>query len=95
MAWFAYEDAGYKHLPGLLAWRVATLFKSGLWPTPAMIPVEPDADRKRRAFACYRSRVAPLERDHSLAERLAANVPEQYWQLATPPAGWEGLTAMV
>jgi LmbE family N-acetylglucosaminyl deacetylase len=95
LAWFAYEDAGYKHLPGLLAWRVATLFKSGLWPSPAMVPVEPDADRKRRAFACYRSQVAPLERDHALVERLAANVPEQYWRLDPPPAGWEGLSATV
>jgi LmbE family N-acetylglucosaminyl deacetylase len=95
LAWFAYEDAGYKHLPGLLAWRVATLFKSGLWPTPAMVPVEPDVNRKLRAFACYRSQVAPLERDHALAERLAANVPEQYWRLDTPPAGWERLTATV
>jgi LmbE family N-acetylglucosaminyl deacetylase len=95
LAWFAYEDAGYKHMPGLLAWRVTVLFKSGLWPTPAMVPVEPDADRKRRAFACYRSQVAPLERDHALVERLAANVPEQYWRLDPPPAGWEGLSATV
>ena len=95
LAWFAYEDAGYKHLPGLLAWRVATLFKSGLWPTPAMVPVEPDADRKRRALACYRSQLAPLERDHALAERLAANVPEQYWRLDTPPAGWERLSESI
>jgi len=92
LAWFAYEDAGYKHVPGLLAWRVATLLKSGLWPTPAMVPVEPDADRKRPALACYRSQLAPLERDHALTERLNANVPEQYWRLDTPPAGWEGLT---
>ena len=95
LAWFAYEDAGYKHVPGLLAWRVATLFKSGLWPTPAMVPVEPDADRKHRALACYRSQLAPLERDHALAERLAANVPEQYWQLDPPPAGWEGLSESI
>jgi LmbE family N-acetylglucosaminyl deacetylase len=95
LTWFAYEDAGYKHLPGLLAWRVATLFKSGLWPTPAMVPVEPDVDRKHRAFACYRSQLAPLERDHALAERLAANVPEQYWRLDPPPAGWEGLTETI
>ena len=95
MTWFAYEDAGYKHLPGLLAWRVATLFKAGIWPTPAMVPVEPDANRKRRAFGCYRSQVAPLERDHALAERLAANVPEQYWRLDSPPVGWEGLSATI
>jgi hypothetical protein len=75
LVWFAYEDAGYKHVPGLLAWRVATLFKSGLWPTPAMAPVELDVDRDHRALACDRSQLAPLERDHALTERLASNVP--------------------
>jgi len=94
-AWFAYEDHGYKHVPGILAWRVATLFKSGLWPTPAVVPIEPDMGRKRAAIACYKSQVAPLERDHVLSERLNANVPEQYWRLAPPPVGWERLTDMV
>jgi LmbE family N-acetylglucosaminyl deacetylase len=93
--WFCYEDHGYKHIPGLLAWRVATLFKSGTWPTPAIVPIEPDMARKRAAIECYRSQIAPLEREHALTERLAANVPEQYWRLDPPPAGWEGLTALV
>jgi LmbE family N-acetylglucosaminyl deacetylase len=26
-AWFCYEDHGYKHIPGLLAWRVAKLLR--------------------------------------------------------------------
>ncbi len=94
-AWFGYEDHGYKHIPGILAWRVATLFKSGLWPTPAVVPIEPDMDRKRAAIALYKSQVAPLERDHVLSERLAANVPEQYWRLAPPPTGWERLADSV
>jgi LmbE family N-acetylglucosaminyl deacetylase len=95
LVWFAYEDAGYKHLPGMLAWRVASLFNSGLWPTPAMVPINVDETRKRQAFSCYRSQIPPLERDHALTERLAANVPEQYWRLDSPPAGWEGLAATV
>ena len=49
-AWFCYEDHGYKHIPGLLAWRVTKLFKAGLWPTPAIVPVEPDMALKRRAI---------------------------------------------
>ena len=93
--WFCYEDHGYKHIPGLLAWRVTTLFKSGLWPTPAIVPVVPDMDLKRRAIACYVSQVPPLERDHAMSERLDANVPEQYWRLAPPPRGWEGLIDLV
>ncbi len=92
-SWFCYEDGGYTHLPGLLAWRVAKLFRSGLWPTPAIVPVVPDAVAKREAIECYRSQVAPLRRDHLLDERMEANDPEQYWRLDLPPDGWEGLTS--
>jgi len=90
-AWFCYEDHGYKHIPGILAWRVAKLFKSGLWPTPAVVPIVPDMAVKRSAIEMYKSQVPPLQRDHVLDQRLDANVPEQYWQLAPPPAGWEPL----
>lgn len=92
VVWFAYEDSGYKHIPGMLAWRVSKLFHSGLWPTPAVVTAPPDYERKRRAIYCYTSQIAPLERDHGLSTRLAAPVPEQYWHLAPPPEGWEGLT---
>jgi LmbE family N-acetylglucosaminyl deacetylase len=92
IAWFAYEDSGYKHIPGMLAWRVSKLFRSGLWPTPAVIPAPPDAARKRRAINCYQSQIGPLERDHGLSARLGAPVPEQYWRLAPPPQGWERMT---
>jgi len=95
LEWFCYEDHGYKHLPGLLAWRIAKHFRAGLWPTPAIVPVDPDMGRKRAAIACYASQVAPLERDHALTERLDANVPEQYWRLAPPPRGWEALIEFV
>jgi LmbE family N-acetylglucosaminyl deacetylase len=90
-SWFCYEDGGYKHIPGMLAWRVAKLFRSGLWPTPAMVPVRPDETVKRRSIECYTSQLPPLREDHALDERLAAHVPEQYWRLAPPPEGWEGL----
>jgi LmbE family N-acetylglucosaminyl deacetylase len=90
-AWFCYEDHGYKHLPGLLAWRVSRLFRAGIWPTPAIVPVEVDEARKRAAVHAYASQVAPLERDHHLTTRLDANVPEQHWRLAPPPPGWEAL----
>jgi LmbE family N-acetylglucosaminyl deacetylase len=89
--WFAYEDHGYKHLPGILAWRVSRLFRSGLWPTPALVPLAAGFDRKRMAIRCYTSQIPPLEQSHALTERLAANVPEQFWGLAPPPAGWERL----
>jgi LmbE family N-acetylglucosaminyl deacetylase len=90
-AWFAYEDHGYKHIPGMLAWRVSKLFRSGVWPTPALVPVSADTDRRRESIYCYASQIAPLEQDHALRERLDANVAEQFWRLAPPPQGWEGL----
>ncbi len=95
ITWFCYEDHGYKHIPGILAWRVTKLFKSGLWPTPAIVPIEPDMIRKRAAIDLYKSQIPPLQRDHALADRLDANVPEQYWRLSPPPRGWEGLTDSV
>jgi LmbE family N-acetylglucosaminyl deacetylase len=91
--WFVYEDAGYKHLPGLLAWRISKLFRGGLWPTPAVVPVEPDMVAKRTAIELYKSQLGPLERNHLLSERLAAHTPEQYWRLDPPPPGWERLTS--
>jgi len=94
-AWFCYEDQGYKHLPGLLAWRVAVLLRQRPWPTPAIVPHEEDEARKREALWCYRSQIAPLEQEHALTERMAGRVPEQYWRLETPPEGWEGLADLV
>jgi LmbE family N-acetylglucosaminyl deacetylase len=90
-SWFAYEDHGYKHLPGMLAWRVSKLFRSGVWPTPALVPVAADFELKTKAIWCYASQIEPLVQEHALSERLEANVPEQFWRLATPPRGWEGL----
>ena len=84
-----YEDAGYKHIPGMLAWRISKLFRSDLWPTPMIVPTEQDHARKRAAIECYRSQLGPLNRDHALAARIDGNVPEQFWMLAPPPPGWE------
>jgi LmbE family N-acetylglucosaminyl deacetylase len=90
-AWLCYEDSGYKHIPGLLAWRVAKLFRSRLWPTPVAAPVEPGQERKQRAIARYRSQLLALEADWAIGEKLEAPAAEQYWRLAPPPPGWEGL----
>ncbi len=89
VTWFCYEDSGYKHIPGMLAWRIAKLFRSDLWPTPAIVPAPPDAERKRAAITAYTSQLPPLDRGHALEERLSGNVPEQHWILQPPPAGWE------
>ncbi len=89
-SWFAYEDFGYKHIPGLLAWRVSQLFRAGHWPTPAVLPTESGNERKRRALARYESQLRALEADWQLTAKLAA--PEQIWRLDPPPTGWEGLS---
>ena len=94
ITWFCYEDSGYKHIPGMLAWRIAKLFRSELWPTPMVVPVIADHDRKRAAIECYVSQLPPLNRDHALAARIGGDVPEQFWLLAPPPAGWELLREM-
>jgi LmbE family N-acetylglucosaminyl deacetylase len=93
--WFCYEDHGYKHIPGLLAWRVAKLLRAHPWPTPAIVPHVPDEERKRRAIWCYTSQIPPLEKDHALTARMEGRVPEQFWQLAPPPSGWEALADLI
>ncbi len=94
VAWYCYQDAGYMHVPGLLAWRISALFHAGWWPTPTLAPLADDLERKRQALYAYASQLPPLRRDHLLDERLDANIPEQHWRLARPPAGWEGLTEL-
>ncbi|MEP6625059.1 MAG: PIG-L family deacetylase [Acidimicrobiia bacterium] len=89
-AWFCYEDSGYKHIPGLLAWRVSTLFRRNVWPTPVAVDTEGGDGAKRRALGCYRSQMRALEADWQIGPKLGA--PEQLWRLAPPPAGWEGLS---
>jgi LmbE family N-acetylglucosaminyl deacetylase len=95
LTWFCYEDHGYKHIPGLLAWRVAKLLRSQPWPTPAIVPHVPDEERKRKAIFCYTSQIPPLENEHALTARLEGRVPEQFWRLAPPPEGWEGLADFI
>jgi len=91
-SWWLYEDMGYKHIPGMLAWRVSSLFRRGVWPTPECPPVALDDGRKSAAVQCYPSQLLALEDDWQIATKLAAPAPEQYWRLAPPPEGWEGLT---
>jgi LmbE family N-acetylglucosaminyl deacetylase len=91
-AWWLYEDSGYKHIPGLLAWRVSSLFRRGLWPTPVCPPTDPSETRKRAALACYASQLLALEDDWAITRKLDAPAPEQFWRVEPPPPGWERLT---
>jgi LmbE family N-acetylglucosaminyl deacetylase len=91
VSWWCYEDSGYKHIPGMLAWRVSSLFRRGVWPTPVCPPTDAHETRKRAAIACYPTQLRALEDDWAIGAKLAAPAPEQFWRLAPPPAGWEGL----
>ena len=93
-AWFCYEDHGYKHIPGLLAWRVSKLFHSGVWPTPTAPAVDPGQERKQAAIAHYTSQLLALEADWQIGAKLRAPAPEQVWRLAPPPEGWELLSTI-
>ena len=91
VAWWCYEDMGYKHIPGMLAWRVASLFDQKLWPTPVCPSIDPDDGRKAKAVNCYPTQLLALEDDWQLSAKLAAPAIEQFWRLDAPPPGWEGL----
>jgi LmbE family N-acetylglucosaminyl deacetylase len=89
--WFCYEDCGYKHIPGMLAWRVARLFKRDVWPTPACPPVSLDQARKRAAIDCYPTQLLALEDDWQINVKIDAPAPEQFWRLEPRPSGWPRL----
>jgi len=93
VAFWCYEDSGYKHIPGMLAWRVSTLFRRGIWPTPVCPATAVDEARKRAAVACYPTQLLALEDDWAIGAKLAAPAPEQFWRLAPPPQGWERLSS--
>ena len=71
VSWWCYEDNGYKHIPGMLAWR-------GLDAVPpravadARVPARsiPSEARKRAAIACYPTQLLALEDDWQI-ERQA------------------------
>jgi LmbE family N-acetylglucosaminyl deacetylase len=91
VSWWCYEDHGYKHIPGMLAWRVSRLFRRSLWPTPVCPTVDEDNARKMKAVNCYPSQLHALDDDWNIREKLANPPPEQYWRLAPPPTGWDGI----
>jgi len=91
VAWWCYEDSGYKHIPGMLAWRVSSMFRKNVWPTPVCPSITTTEETKREAIDCYPSQLLALEDDWHVTRKLDAPAPEQFWRLAPPPEGWEGL----
>jgi len=91
VSFWCYEDNGYKHIPGMLAWRISTLFRQGIWPTPVCPTTDVTEKRKQAAIACYPTQMLALQDDWNIEPKLAAPAPEQFWRLASPPRGWERL----
>jgi hypothetical protein len=44
-----------------------------------------------KAVNCYPSQLHALDDDWNIREKLASPPPEQYWRLAPPPSGWDGI----
>ena len=44
-----------------------------------------------RPSTATRRSCCALEAEWAISGKLAAPAPEQFWRLAPPPAGWEGL----
>ncbi|HVU74974.1 MAG TPA: PIG-L family deacetylase [Mycobacteriales bacterium] len=87
-SWFAYAEAGYSHIPGLLTHRLARAMKAGVWPTPAPLAIDGHLDEKIAALRCYTTQIGPLTQDWALDIDRSPRVPESYWRLEAPPAGW-------
>lgn len=85
-AWFAYEEAAYRRIPGLVQQRLLDLARHAIIATP--VAVAPSGLRdKRRAIDCYASQLRGLATPGrpGFADALA---PESYWHLwPTAPRG--------
>jgi LmbE family N-acetylglucosaminyl deacetylase len=87
--WFAYAEAGYLHIPGILAWRIGRLLRSGLWATPAPLVADEGFAAKREALSHYTTQLPALAEDWAYDLDGNARIAESFWRLAPPPEGWE------
>ena len=87
-AWFGYAEAGYEHIPGIVAWRIGKLMKAGIWPTPAPIVADGFLEEKRAAMRCYATQIPALVDEWAYDVESHTRVVENYWRLAPPPEGW-------
>jgi len=78
---FAYADAPYRALDGLVDDRIAELDAAGVHPRRVDVDLgaEVDVARKREAIACYGSQVRALEQAWPGFERVLTR--EHYWRL--------------
>jgi LmbE family N-acetylglucosaminyl deacetylase len=59
-SWFAYADALYSRIPGLVSEKLRTCEAAGLKADCATLSVSADVERKARAVHCYRSQLRAL-----------------------------------
>ncbi len=80
IAWFAYEEAIYRRIAGLVDDRIDAIRARALTAEPAPLGVDGDVERKRRAIACYASQIRALTAPGypGYADALE---PERYWRL--------------
>jgi LmbE family N-acetylglucosaminyl deacetylase len=83
-AWFFYEDAIYRRIPGLLTDRVVQARRAGHYARPITLGGRGDGRRKRQAIQCYTSQLRALT-SRGRPGYLDAFEPERFWLIA--PAG--------
>jgi LmbE family N-acetylglucosaminyl deacetylase len=77
--WYAYEDAIYRRIDGLVAQRIATLRDRGIAVSRQDLSTDRSAHaRKQAAIACYRSQLRGLGTRRGHADALGS---EAYWRV--------------
>lgn len=88
---FAYEEAHYRRIPGLVQRRLAELHATRVEATPALLDGTRHTERKKRALDHYASQLRALSvrSERGVRDLL---LPERYWSLRALPqaAGGSG-----
>jgi LmbE family N-acetylglucosaminyl deacetylase len=80
LRWFAYEDAIYRRVSGLIDDRLDRLRNQGFRPAAADLRVHDGPDLKRRAVACYASQLRALSAP-GFPGYDDVFEPERFWRL--------------
>ena len=78
---------------GLARGQAAALATPG--PRRPSSPTCPTRSSSGAPSGATRRRSRHSRRDHALTARVEGRVPEQFWRLAPPPAGWEALADFI
>lgn len=79
-AWFAYADAIYRRIPGIVDERIGRLREAGCVLDALPVDVNGPSTRKREAVACYASQLRALGTRPAHDDMLE---PERYWRVTT------------